>query len=193
MKQEERARALDEKKSEIQTLLPGIVQQTVKEGTPVEAILAVMASFLNPLEDVIRSLDVLYDAERTEERFVPFLARCATLGWLEDSGIEPGNLRRLIANIRDLSILRGISQGLGRFLEIATGTEGFQIREDVIEENVEEKNTAKRSLPFHIKVIYPAEARAKFDLITQIIEHEKPAYMTYELEELQSPSLDGRG
>ena len=184
MKREESERAVEQKKDEIQTLLPGIVQQTVREGTPVEAILTVMSAFLTPLEDVIGSLDVLYDAGRTEERFVPFLAQCATLGWLEDSGIEPGNLRRLSANIRDLSILRGTSQGLCRFLEIATGTEGFQIIEEVIEGNAEEKNTAKRVLPFHIKVISPPEARAKVDLITQIIEHEKPAYMTYELEAL---------
>ena len=186
MKREESERTGETKKDEIRTLLPGIMQQTVKEGTPVEAILTVMVSFLKPLEDVIGSLDVLYDVERTEERFVPFLAQCAMLAWLVDSGIEPGSLRRLIANIRDLSILRGTSQGLCRFLEIATGAEGFQIIEDVVEENVEEKKTAKRVLPFHIKVIYPAEARAKFDLITQIIEHEKPAYMTYELEALSN-------
>lgn len=163
----------------LRSLLPQIMQQTVKPGSVSETILTAMASFVTPLEDRMQSLDVLYDAERTEARFVEFLAQCVNLGWVHDAGIEQSNLRRLIANSRELSLFRGTVEGLRRFLEIATGIAGFEIYEGAQQE------TASGSCfrPFHLRVLYPAQASAQANMIARIVEHEKPAYMTFEVEE----------
>ena len=138
-----------------------------------------MASFVTPLEDRMRSLDVLYDAERTEARFVEFLAQCVNLGWAHDAGIEQSNLRRLIANSRELSLFRGTVEGLRRFLEIATGIAGFEIYEGAQQETA----SGICFRPFHLRVLYPAQAAAQANMIARIVEHEKPAYMTFEVEE----------
>ena len=63
--------------------------------------------------------------------------------------------------------------GLVRFLETATGVEGFVVDEEV--------DAAGRPRPFHCVVRAPAAARRLRDLVQQIVEAEKPAFVTYEL------------
>lgn len=165
----------------IQSLLPQIMQQTVTAGTPIETILSVMASFVTPLEDWMRSLDALYDAERTEPRFVLFLAQCVNIAWVRDAGISLNNLRRLIANSRELSLFRGTAEGLRRFLELATGVTGFEIRDHGRQGN----QAGSRSRPFHLDVLYPPQAGSQLSVIRRIVDHEKPAYMTFDAQELE--------
>jgi phage tail-like protein len=172
-----------QKQQTIRALLPDVVQQTIQPGTPLEAILTTMAAFLEPLEEILITLDAVYDVERAPEEFVPFLARCVTLEWLEESGIETTNLRRLIANIHELAMLRGTTTGLCRFLEIATGIDGFHIQETVKKTQKNTKPTTPQMRSFHITVLYPPEAAVQSNLIRLIVEHEKPAYLTFELKE----------
>ena len=86
-----------------------------------------------------------------------------------------GRLREVIAAAAYLSKWRGTAQGLLRFLETATGIDGFRIEEQVLDANGEHR-------PFHIRVRSPASAQAYRPLIERIVEMEKPAYVTYELQ-----------
>ncbi len=86
-----------------------------------------------------------------------------------------GNLRELIANAAYLSQWRGTKRGLLLFLQIATGTSNFEI-----EEQTTGANAPPRS--FHIRVRAPRETELHRALIERIIQLEKPAYVTYELD-----------
>jgi phage tail-like protein len=152
--------------SEIQRLLPGVFQRTLGEGgTPLSAALEVMSALHAPSEAILQDLDAAFDPRRAPGRFVPLLAR-----WMDLEvalGAEPGRLRELIAAAFDLAQWRGTAHGLVRFLEIATGVTGFQVDE--------------RVRPFHVRVTVPAAAAGLRSLVEQIVEREKPASVTYEL------------
>ena len=47
-------------------------------------------------------------------------------------------------------------------------------------ENVEDANGNPR--PFHIRILAPPDAEAHIALIERIVEQEKPAYVSYDLE-----------
>jgi hypothetical protein len=85
-----------------------------------------------------------------------------------------GRLRELIAQAAFLSQWRGTSRGLLRFLEAATGVQGF-----AIDEQVPGPDGLPR--PFHLRVRAPQTTKPYSVLIERIIEIEKPAYVTYEL------------
>ena len=79
------------------------------------------------------------------------------------------NLRNLIAQAIDLNQERGTNKGLERFLETATGINGFAIRE--------------MQKPFHIQILLPPAAKPYRDFVVKIIQRERPAYTTFELME----------
>jgi phage tail-like protein len=170
--------------AEITRLLPELFQRTSQPGSPLAALIEVMAGLHDPSEDALAHLDKYFDAYRTPERFVPFLARWVDLEWLlvaPDAGIESptyapgsGQLRELIAAAVLLSRWRGTARGLQQFLETATGVVGFEIHEQV-------PDTTGRPRPFHIQVIAPAAAAAYQPLIEHMIAVQKPAYATAEL------------
>jgi hypothetical protein len=81
----------------------------------------------------------------------------------------------LLAAAAYLSQWRGTARGLILFLEIATGTRGFEISEQIA-------GPDGRPQPFHIRIRAPEAVRLHRVLIERIIESEKPAYVTYELE-----------
>lgn len=183
--------------SEIRQLLPGVFQQTISEGNPLLSLLEVMEQLHAPSEAVLAQLDAVFDPRRTPDEFVPFLAVWVDLDRLFDipptgkpqpltrspitSGL--GHLRELIANAAYLSRWRGTKKGLLLFLQTATGARDFDIEEQVVGAN-------GRPRPFHIRVSAPAETVGHRALIERIIELEKPAYVTYELEFGQPQSGD---
>lgn len=170
-------------------MLPGVYQRTLKRGEPLDALLGVMESLHAPAEAALERLDAAFDPRRTEDRFVPFLAGWVDLDRLFESAEggqnSPagarllsgglGRLRELIAAAAFLSQWRGTAIGLRRFLETATGEHGFMIDETIPGES-------GRPIPFHMRITAPAAAERQRPLIQWIIESEKPAYVTCELQ-----------
>ena len=186
-------------RTSIERLLPEVFRATLAEGSPLGAVLDVMAGMHAPDERVLDSLDGYFDPARTEDRFVPMLARWVDLERLfvrsaapgAKGGASPrpgepattgepiatgtGRLRELVARAAFLSQWRGTRTGLVAFLETATGASGFTIDEAVL-------GADQRSRPFHIRVHAPSTVEIHRALIERIIKFEKPAYVTYELD-----------
>lgn len=173
------------KTTQIKKLLPWVYQRTAKPGSPLLALLEVMHDLHAPIEETLGRLDSLFDPRRAPDTFVPYLAGWVDLGVLLDvsrsgqgsavtlsTGL--GRLRELVASAARLSEWRGTRRGLQLFLEIATGSKGFIIDEQVAASEGEVK-------PFHLRVTAPAELLVHRSLIERIIELEKPAYVTYEV------------
>jgi phage tail-like protein len=174
------------KRSEIEKLLPTVIRRTIRRDNPSVAILEVMSALHEPSEAMIARLDSIFNPFRTPDLFVPFLARWLDLERIFDGAGAPasnrrstistglGCLRALTASASYLSQWRGTKKGLDHFLEIAIGTQGV-----VIEEQVTGEDGAP--IPFHLRVVAPDSTKPHRSLIERIIESEKPAYVTYEL------------
>ncbi len=180
------------KRPEIEWLLPGIFQRAslhdpvTLKGNALYALLEVMAGQHEPDEQVLRELATYVNPYLADPRFVPYLAAWVDLtdllrppaddqGELRNSPIDPGRLRELIAGAAFLSQWRGTARALLFFLETATGVKGFQVQERV-------PGSDDRPIPFHIRVLCPKEAVSYRDVVRLIVELEKPAYVTYEMQ-----------
>jgi hypothetical protein len=186
-------------RASIERLLPEVFRATLAGGSPLGAVLDVMEGMHALDERVLDSLDEYFDPARTEDRFVPMLARWVDLERLFVRSAAPGTkggagtrqvaaavtgepiatgtgrLRELVARAAFLSQWRGTHTGLVAFLETATGARGFTIDEAV-------PAAAQRRRPFHIRVHAPSSVQVHRALIERIIKFEKPAYVTYELD-----------
>jgi len=169
----------------IKTYLPAVFQRTVHAGNPLATLLDVMEDLHAPSEDVLAVVDRFFDARRTPDAFVPFLAQWVNIDrifaaevTLElDSPLLPkiGYLRELVANATHLSQWRGTKKGLLLFLQMATGRNDFEI-----EERVKDGDGQVRS--FHLRIRAPKVVEWQKGLIERIIESEKPVHLTYEIE-----------
>ena len=174
-------------RNEIDKLLPDIFRRTIADGNPLDVLLDVMEAQHAPSEAALEQLDAYFDPYRTPAEFVPFLATWVDLGTLLreapslfEGDVPPlptgiGRLRELIAAAAYLSKWRGTYKGLQRFLETATGVTGFTIDEAV-------QDSTGQVLPYHIRVTAPERVVQFRPMIDHIIEMEKPAYVTYELQ-----------
>src|SRR5689334_8240861 len=98
------------KQTEINRLLPVVIQRTILPGTPLDAILKVMEGLQAPSEDVLEHLDSFFNAYRAPDAFVPYLASWVDLERLfiavpeEFEGVIPpfpsgtARLRELVAS-----------------------------------------------------------------------------------------------
>jgi phage tail-like protein len=176
--------------SSAELLLPEVFRRTLREGGPLRAILDEMEEFHLPSSRILDHLDAYLDPYRTPAPFVAYLARWLDLERLfddpaddyevQEDGRNPissglGRLRELVASAAYLSQWRGTWRGLGRFLEVATGIDGFAVEEEV-------RGQDREVLPFHIRIRAPRKARVHRSLIDRIVALEKPAYVTYELD-----------
>lgn len=177
------------KRNEIKKLLPIVYQRCVNPGTAIDALLDSMEALHAPSEQVLDKISSYFDPNTAPDPFVRYLAGWVDLDrYLGDElseetnlsrafavSIEPGRLRALIAMASSLSQWRGTAKGLKLFLETATGISGFSL---------EERASLNNGLPqvFHFRVTAPPAAARYQDLIETIINGEKPAYATYELE-----------
>ena len=175
------------KKEQIERLLPSVFQRTAAAGSPLSAILDVMEAMHAPSESALENLPVVFDPHRTPDAFVPYLASWVDLEGLLDiprdttssaaaslsTGV--GRLRELTAAAMNLSRWRGTRKGLQLFLETATGMSGFEIEETVI-------GADGRPRPFHLRITAPGQLVKHRSLVERIIELEKPAYVTHELQ-----------
>ncbi len=177
------------KRSEIEQLLPRVYQSALSEPSPLVALLEVMEQLHAPDEALLEQIESTFSPYRTPESFVPYLSQ-----WLDlerffllcgrgnegpDASTDAlstgnGRLRELMAAAAYLSQWRGTRQGLRRFLETATGVSGFELDEQV-------RDAEGLPLAYHIRVSAPQVCARHRALIEQIIEQEKPAYVTYEL------------
>lgn len=170
------------RRSEIERLLPGVFQRTLgEEGSPLPALLEVMGALHAPAERALEELDRNFDPRRADDRFIPLLARWMDLELALPAGT--GRLRELIAAAFELAQWRGTARGLVRFLELATGEKGFAVDERV-------RDGAGRPRPFHVRIAMPASVADRRAFLEQIIEREKPAYVTFELA-FQRPQQPG--
>ena len=181
---------------DIARLLPEVFQRTLAPGSPLDALLQFMESLHRPSEQTLAHLDETFDPYRTPDRFVPFLAHWVDLERFfsekHEASSEPqsspapissglGRLRNLIVAAVHLSQWRGTAQGLKQFLETATGVQGFELDEQVLGADGSPR-------PYHVRVCVPKAAAEHEGLIRRIVEQEKPAYVTYEIELMQSDS-----
>ena len=173
------------KPTEIAGLLPEVFQRTVGRDTPLDAFLDAMSTLQERDDSVLRGLDRFFDPRRAPDNFVPFLAVWMDLERVlprpaahyypigtPDSPLQSGlgRLRELVASATDLSRWRGTARGILRFLVIATGVPDFEV----------EENIAGR--PYHVRFRGPGAAAPYAALVARLIELEKPAYVTYDLE-----------
>lgn len=171
----------------IARFLPETYQAAIRPDNPLGALLAAMESLHAPAEAALDDLDRYVDAHRAPDAFVFMLADWMDLGrYVEWSGGRPGagrprfaagipRLRLLVAEAAELSRGRGTRAALERFLEVAVGVPGF-----TVEENPPDAAGAPRL--FHIRVRAPSAARRLEDLVRRIVDEERPAYATYEVE-----------
>jgi phage tail-like protein len=172
------------KRNEIESLLPEVFRRTLVQRPPranvLHALLSVMEALHEPDEEALASLPLYLNPFEAPDEFVAFLARWLDLDrFLSETEASPlvsglGQLRQLIAAAPQLSKWRGTAYGLTLFLEMATGVPGFVLQETV-------SDAEGRPLPFHVRLFAPAAAREYHNLIQQILELEKPAYVTYDL------------
>ncbi|MBR0748766.1 hypothetical protein JQ582_33030 [Bradyrhizobium japonicum] len=172
----------------IAKLLPEIYREAVRPGTVLDAMLAVMESCLSPSERALSSLDAWFDPRRAPDDFLRLLATWISLGPYVDVdfggtakrsrwSIDSGNLRELVVKGAALARIRGTRDGLLAILEIATGIKGFEIHENPPGEN-------GRPQPYFFRVRAPASAKILEDLVARIVEREKPAFVSVEIEYL---------
>lgn len=178
------------KRADIELLLPEVFRRTIREGAPLATLLDIMEAFHASPEKVLSELDITFNPYMTQDKFVPFLAMWVDLERVFDrrphgqhSGLSPtvpiatglGRLRELITAAAFLSQWRGTRKGLLLFLETATGLSGFSIDDKVLD-------SAGKPQPFHLHITASEEALPYQSLIERIIEMEKPAYVTFQLE-----------
>lgn len=163
----------------IARLLPEVYQRTIVPGTPIATLVELMEQLHEPVEQVLAHYADYFDAQRTPDRFVPYLARWVDLArWLDDGSGEfdtgIGRLRQVVAAAPQLSRLRGTAQGLREALEWATGVVGVRI-------DTPRADAGARGRAFHIVVHLPAEARPYDSLVRRIVAQEKPAHVTADI------------
>lgn len=186
------------KHAEIERFIPEIFARTLHAGNPLTALLEVIEILHEPVERILEVLDAHFSPYRTPDTFVPFLSKWVDLDWLfetpkrtvrskelqkrgeDDESVATiptglGRLRELTAAAAYLSQWRGTVKGLVLFCEIAVGLRGFTIKEQIFD-------SSGHIRPFHIQVQAPYEALPYRALLERIIEREKPAYVTFELD-----------
>jgi hypothetical protein len=173
-------------------LLPGVLRRARSPARDdlLCALLGEMAELHLGRVQVLDELDAHFDPRRAPLESLLFLAYWVDLepliapdeppglGWLrrEDRGqvLQAGfpagveRLRALVADAVSLTLQRGTSAGLARFLETATGVAGFAVAESA-------------GRPFHIQVVCPDGDASYRAFVSRIVEYQKPAYLTYEL------------
>lgn len=172
-------------RDKIKTFLPAVFQRTAHSGNPMTAFLSIMEMLHEPSEKILNDVDRFFDARRTPDEFVPFLARWVNLDrvFTPNATIESasplmpkiGHLRELVSDAAFLSKWRGTKKGLLLFLQTATGEKDFEIEERV-------RVGDGLPTPFHLKIRAPKTTEEQAELIKRIIDSEKPVHLTYELE-----------
>lgn len=164
------------RQDKIARLLPEIFQATVGQQGPLDAFLAAQERLHEPCEAAIGTFADHLDPRTAAPPFVYMLARWVDLDYLLDGPARTphftggvGRLRALIATVARNGRERGTGATLIRLLESATGVSGFRIEPDT-------------AIPFHFTLFAPPEAVPFMSLVKRLLEAEKPAFATCELQ-----------
>ncbi|WP_194410454.1 phage tail protein [Microbacterium cremeum] len=203
----------------IARLLPDVYRRAIVPGTPLAALVDVMAEQHAPVEQALADLPDYFDPQRAPDHFVPFLAHWVDLArWLDDASGEfdtgPGRLRQVVAGAAALSRRRGTARGLREALEWATGVAGVRVEETAPVPTPSPHSAGAlrgasgregpaggvgpaggRGRRFHARVVLPHAASAYEPLVRRIVEQEKPAHVTVEIvfEDATPSGPDGPG
>lgn len=177
------------RRGEIAELLPEVYRRALGDGGPLDVLLEIMEAYQHPAARWRDRIDEILDPHRAPPEFVAYLAGWVDLDWLfreptrrghpvqEGSPLltsDLGRLRLLVARASELARWRGTKRGLLRFLELATGLEGFEV--------VEDRGPGKEGRgSHHITVRAPPEASPWRPVIDRVIRAEKPAHLTHDL------------
>jgi phage tail-like protein len=140
-------------------LLPAVMQATMDAGSPLDALVRVMAALHTSVEEGAGQFPQSLSPWQAPAPFVPMLER-----WV---GLQPGlavdeaRARNLLGRAAELWRLRGTVPGIVRLLELATGVQGFQVRSG--------------AEPFTLVVHAPPEARPQEGRVLRIVHAMKPA------------------
>jgi len=155
---------LDYTSQKLINYLPGIYHTDF-----MSRFLALFESILTPIEWNIDNFDLYLDPGTAPESFLPWLANWYQVGF--DSTWSEAQRRSLLSEARNLYARRGTKWALTRLLEIYTGRTPEIIEFD--------KNLA----PYTFIVRLPMRAgEVNPELITRLIDANKPAYTNYALE-----------
>jgi hypothetical protein len=200
------------RRPEIERLLPTVyqlaidpVEDWIEPDLRLGAVLDSMETLHQPIEEILDSLEAWLNPRRAPEPFVSYLAgwvdldrmaevdataperrrtnggptrdvvamAAATAAAMPVSGMS--RLRELVASAAELARWRGTRRGLLQFLHTATGMTGFEVDE-------EPRWPDGRPRPFHFVLRGPGVAVQMRPLIERIVESEKPAYVTCDIQ-----------
>ncbi len=148
------------------------------------ALLAVMEDLHARDEEIIANFDRYISPWRAPDDFVMLQASWFGLDrYFDWTGGRAGagqpifaggaaNLRLLVAEAAELMRRRGMGATLLRFLELATGTRGYALREGAPDNPLR---------AFHFTLSAPARVQPLHDLITRIVDGERPAHASYSI------------
>jgi len=166
----------------IERLLPEVIRQTSTPGSPLHALLEVMADLHAPSEAALDELERFFDPYRAPDEFLPFLTRWVDLEWLFGEAPPasalvattefpggPEGLRDLIASGAHLAHWRGTEAGLLLLLRLATRREGFSVAPAL--------DGAGSAVPFRVELRAPDGPPKYRELVDRIARREKPAHI----------------
>ena len=146
---------------------------------------------IDPLENEITSLHLLFDPERTPERFLSWLAGWVALSLRAD--LSPRKQRKLVADIAGLYRIRGTRRYVEEILRLYLDALPSVTDEDVPGLQVGVHSTAGvdtylgggPSFLFRVTLAFsrndPGETEKQRQLARDVIELERPAHTRYEL------------
>lgn len=146
--------------------------------------LLIFKSILAPLDRQVAQISHYFDPRVAPEQLLPWLA-----AWVDltlDERWPESRRRELIGSASVLYRWRGTRRALRDYLRIYLGP-GPSIR--IVEQGQEHREQGEAPLPPHtFRVIVEAPSLAEVDraLLERIIEFEKPAHTSYQLELLQA-------
>lgn len=163
-------------------MLPLVLQAELEDPdkgahSPLAALVSVMEVLHQPVEATLAHLDSQFAPYRATDEFVVALAAWVDLTWLAPPDVTgtnvpiPGGverLRDLVAAASRLSAMRGTRSGLADFIEAATGWRPLAM-------------TGDPQRPFTIVIHMPEDSLRDWDLVSRVVEHEKPAHVATRL------------
>lgn len=144
---------------QVARLLPQILESACSRGTPLAALVELMASLHGSVEEATARLPSVLAPWRTPSRFVALLADW--LGLPREAGVDEAHTRALIERAASFFRRRGTERALLQMLELATGLSGFALHAG--------------DEPFALTLQTPSGASRQRERVAEIVACMKPA------------------